>query len=203
MQDKGQRAKAAIVEAAQVLFYHQGYSATSYSDIAEQTGFGKGNIHYYFNSKDELLKAVVEQRVKGTRRLLEEWVVECQSPYDRLTRFIGMFVDNAEDLAKYGCPMGTLNDELGKNEPILQDEARQMFDLFLDWLVAQFRLLEPLDTAQEHAEQFMVFAQGISVLAHAYQSPDLVRRQSSVVFRWLAAICNDGPRQSEPALQAE
>jgi AcrR family transcriptional regulator len=38
---KEQHSRTAIVEAARDLFYHQGYGATSYADIAKQTGLGK------------------------------------------------------------------------------------------------------------------------------------------------------------------
>ncbi|HHI71012.1 MAG TPA: TetR/AcrR family transcriptional regulator, partial [Rhodobacteraceae bacterium] len=56
--DKGIHAREAITEAARRLFYQKGYGATSYADIAEVTGYGKGNIHYYFKSKNDILNAV-------------------------------------------------------------------------------------------------------------------------------------------------
>ncbi len=186
-----QSSRTAIVEAARDLFYQKGFTGTSYADIAKRTGFAKGNIHYYFNSKDELLKAVVERRVQDIRDLLERWSLGCGPAYDCLRRFVGMIESNAEDLSRYGCPMGSLNSELGKNNPDLQKAARLMFDLFARWLEARFRALMPPKQAKEHAEQLMVMAQGVSVTAHTYGDPMLVLRQARVMRRWLKRVCAD------------
>ena len=189
MPAKQSQARANIVDTARDLFYHQGYSATSYADISKQTGLGKGNIHYHFKSKDNILKAVAEQRTEAVRALLEEWTLDCGTPYDCIERFITMVEDNAEDLAKYGCPMGTLNDELGKNNPDLQMIARKMFDLFLRWLEARFRAIVAPEVAREHAEHLMILAQGTSILAHSYRNPDLVHRHSKTMRAWLEKVC--------------
>jgi len=177
------------VEAARTLFYRRGFNATSYADIAEKAGIGKGHVQYYFSTKDDILKAVAEARVEGVRKVLEEWSLDCGTPYDCLERFVAMFEANAPDLALYGCPMGTLNDELGKTQPMLQEEAREMFDLFLRWLEARFRAVVDGDEARARAEFLMAQAQGISVLAHAYRDPDLIARQSRMVRAWLKEAC--------------
>ena len=204
MPDKGQRAKTAIIEAARDLFYHQGYGATSYADIAQETGFGKGNIHYYFNSKEDILRAVTQARMQMFKNVLQEWSLECGTPYDCLERFVDLLANNAENLSKFGCPIGTLNDELGKTNAALQEEARQMFDLFLRWLEARFKALFPPKQAREHAEHLLIMAQGISVLAHAYNDPALVKRQSKIVRRWLKDICKEAQiNRSNAAQQAQ
>ncbi|HSX63230.1 MAG TPA: helix-turn-helix domain-containing protein, partial [Pseudoxanthomonas sp.] len=46
-----------IVEAADQLFYQQGYERTSFSDIAEAVQISRGNFYYHFKSKDEILDA--------------------------------------------------------------------------------------------------------------------------------------------------
>lgn len=188
---KHAQGRNAIVEAACDLFYHQGYSATSYAHIGEQTGLGKGNIHYHFKSKDNILKAVAEQRTQAIRELLEQWTLDCGTPYDCLERFISMVEQSADELAQFGCPMGTLNDELGKNQPELQTSSRAMFDLFLRWLQARFRAFLPDDSAREQAEHLMILAQGTSVLAHSYRDPELVRRNTRKMREWLADVCGN------------
>ncbi|GIU93469.1 MAG: TetR family transcriptional regulator [Acidimicrobiia bacterium] len=44
-----------ILEVATRLFSERGYAATSLEDIAEEIGFTKPAIYYYFKSKDEIL----------------------------------------------------------------------------------------------------------------------------------------------------
>ncbi len=194
MPSKGEASRQAIVIAARDLFYHRGFAATSYADIGARSGHGKGNVQYHFKSKDDLLAAAVDQRLDGIRQLLEAWTLDCSTPYDCLDRFARMITDNAEDLSHYGCPMGTLNGELGKTEPALQQAARRMFDLFLAWLEARFRGLFPPDEAREKAEFLMVLAQGISALGHSYASPALIHRQTTHMRRWLAEVCGEEAR---------
>ena len=45
-----------IVEAADDLFYRQGFEHTSFSDIAERVQISRGNFYYHFKSKDEILE---------------------------------------------------------------------------------------------------------------------------------------------------
>ena len=140
-----------IVDVARDLFYRQGFDATSYGDIALQAKVGKGNVHYYFKSKDELLTAVVARRMSQISQLLEEWSLSCGTPYDCLARFVAMIENNGGDLIRYGCPMGTLNGELGKDHQALQAVSREMFDLFLRWLEARFLAIMPRAQAREPA----------------------------------------------------
>lgn len=189
MPDKGARARATITETARRLFYHKGYGATSYADIADITGYGKGNIHYYFNAKDDILHAVTDARLQDYRAILAGWEQDCTTPFACLDRFIDMFAENGENLASFGCPMGTLNGELGKDGGDLQQEARRMFDMFLRWLEGQFGRIMSADQAKEHAEHLMAQAQGISALTHAYRDAAMVRRQTNITRRWLASVC--------------
>ena len=55
-QDKVSR----IVEAAATAMGRQGYAATSMKDIAQEAGVAQGLIHYYFDSKEALLLAVMQ-----------------------------------------------------------------------------------------------------------------------------------------------
>ncbi|MCG8125490.1 MAG: TetR/AcrR family transcriptional regulator, partial [Candidatus Thiodiazotropha taylori] len=108
-----QPTRLSIIDAARSHIYHKGFGATSYANIAQQTKLKKGNIQYHFKSKDDLLQAVIEQQIEGIREQLESWSLDCGTTYDCVERFIAMVDDNADNLARYGCPMGTLNSELG------------------------------------------------------------------------------------------
>ena len=49
-----------ILDVASELFAEQGYDATSLREIADRLGFTKAALYYHFQSKDEILKALVE-----------------------------------------------------------------------------------------------------------------------------------------------
>src|SRR6202165_1758086 len=48
-----------IVRTATAVLARQGYSATSLKDVAREAGVAQGLLHYYFESKQELLLEVV------------------------------------------------------------------------------------------------------------------------------------------------
>lgn len=55
---KGERTRAAIIDAAHNLFITQGYNATSMRQIAQATGIAPGGIYNHFSSKEEIFEAV-------------------------------------------------------------------------------------------------------------------------------------------------
>lgn len=190
MSTKVKQRRLTIVDAARDHIYHHGYGSTSYADIARETGLGKGNIQYHFKAKEDLLHAAIDQQIQDIREQLERWSLDCGTAYDCIERFIGMVEGNARNLSSYGCPMGSLNSELGKHERQLQGRARAMFDLYLRWLEARFRSFLPRKQAQARAEQLMVMAQGASLMAHAYEEPRIIRNQARIMRQWLADICD-------------
>ena len=53
---KGERTRAAILDAALVLFLERGYEGTTMRAIAERAGVSVGNAYYYFGSKEHLIQ---------------------------------------------------------------------------------------------------------------------------------------------------
>lgn len=62
--------KREIIETAQELFIRKGYSQTSVHDIMAAVGIAKSNFYYYFETKEDLLAALVDYY---TQQHVEEW----------------------------------------------------------------------------------------------------------------------------------
>jgi TetR/AcrR family transcriptional regulator len=58
---RGERTRAAILEAAERLFADRGYTNTRLADVAEQVGIRRASIVYYFRDKRELYEAVLDE----------------------------------------------------------------------------------------------------------------------------------------------
>ena len=56
-----ERTREAILAAAEKLFASRGYERTSLQLIGEAAGFSRGTASYFFGSKDELYRAVLER----------------------------------------------------------------------------------------------------------------------------------------------
>ncbi len=189
MGSKGEHSREQIVKTANRLFYAKGYSQTSFSDIVEASAMRRGNIYYYFKTKEDILDAVIAQRLTDIRTLLEGWDAEFPAARDRLKRFAAMILLSQDELLDWGCPMGTLNSELAKVQPDLQQHALAMFDLFRDWLSQQFRSLgKTKDQADRLALETLARGQGISMMTHIYRDITFLKRETRKLSAWFDTL---------------
>lgn len=65
-----QRQRAAIMQASAQLFARQGYLATTTKDIARALDIGESTLYGYFSSKQEILKAILDQQAGMVDSLL-------------------------------------------------------------------------------------------------------------------------------------
>ncbi len=179
-----------IVEAADRLFYRQGYEHTSFSDIADAVQISRGNFYHHFKTKDEILDAVINARLASTRAMLERWEIEGKDPADRIGSFINILIANRSDIKRYGCPVGTLCSELAKLGHIRQGEANKLFTLFRTWLRAQFTLLGRAD-ADALAMHLLARSQGIATLASSFRDEAFIGQEVRQLKDWLRS-CTGG-----------
>ena len=188
-----------IVEAADRLFYRQGYEHTSFADIADAVQISRGNFYYHFKTKDEILDAVIDARLASTREMLEQWEIEGERPADRIRSFIHILIANRADIKRYGCPVGTLCSELAKLDHASQAEANKLFTLFRTWLRRQFTLLGREADADALAMHLLARSQGVATLANAFHDEKFIRQEVKQMCDWLqscaesARRCASGP----------
>ncbi len=176
-----------IVEAADQIFYETGYEHSSFADIAGRVGISRGNFYYHFKSKDEILDAVIRLRLANTGRMLAEWEAGNEDPAGRIRRFIDMLIANRAKIMLYGCPVGTLCNELAKLDHLAQTQARAIFALFRDWLIREFGRLGRAADADALAMQLLARSQGVATLANAFRDEDFIRREVAQMHAWLDA----------------
>jgi TetR/AcrR family transcriptional regulator, transcriptional repressor for nem operon len=177
---KGMANRQRVVEAALTLFMERGYAETSIGDVAEQAGILKGNLSYYFKTKSEMLEAVSDARMQELFERLQQRLPDQATPEQALMAFVQVTEDSAAELARVGCPVGSLASQLGKSDPALQPYASRILQALLAWLTEQFsREMAP------EAEMLLTMMQGAAVMAHAFQDPALVVRQTAAARQWI------------------
>jgi TetR/AcrR family transcriptional regulator, transcriptional repressor for nem operon len=177
-----------IVEAADQLFYQQGFDHTSFADIADAVQISRGNFYHHFKSKDEILDAVINVRLANTRSMLDRWEIEGKTPADRIRSFINILIANRAKIKKYGCPVGTLCTELAKLGHPSQGEANEVFSLFRTWLKRQFEALGRRADADDLAMHVLARSQGVAMLATAFRDERFIRQEVDQMFAWLDAL---------------
>jgi AcrR family transcriptional regulator len=185
-----------IVEAADRLFYRQGYEHTSFSDIAGAVQISRGNFYYHFKTKDEILDAVIDARLASTQKMLERWEIEGKKPADRIRSFIQMLIANRTDIKRYGCPVGTLRTELAKLNHASQAEANALFMLFRTWLRRQFTLLGCEADADALAMHLLARSQGVATLANAFHDEKFIRQEVRQMEDWLDSCAERAARNA-------
>lgn len=189
--------RESIVEAADRLFYEQGFEHTSFAQIAEIVGISRGNFYYHFKTKDDMLDAVIAHRLARTSSMLDNWELEGDSPSDRIRSFIGILVMNRAKIKRYGCPVGTLCTELAKLNHPAKENANELFTLFRAWLRRHFELLGRADDADALAMHLLAFSQGVATLASAFEDEGFIDIEVSRLNAWLASVESQNNTQPE------
>ena len=90
-EERSERSRTQILEAALKLFSHRGYGATSVRDIAEEAGLSKGNVYHHFSDKETIF-----------RDLLDHYFQAMSNPEFPFNRALatGTFPENLEELGR-------------------------------------------------------------------------------------------------------
>lgn len=175
-----------IIDAADRLFYQQGFERTSFAHIAQAVKISRGNFYYHFRTKDEILDAVIQVRLANTRALLDKWEIEAENPAERIRSFIHILIMNRSKIKRYGCPVGSLCTELAKLAHPAQGDANKLFTLFRLWLRRQFVHLGRKADADDLAMHLLARSQGIATLASAFHDEKFIKQEVRRLHQWLA-----------------
>ena len=173
-----------LMEAAKSLIHQQGFNQTTLADIAQESGVPLGNVYYYFKTKDDIARAVIDEYRHKIDQVLREVSDKEPDPKKRLGFLVKQMASSREELASHGCPVGSLCQELSKSQTPLAPRADDIFRTQIKWATEQFKLLGRKD-ATDLAVHLIASLQGICVLASALQNPDMAGRQLTRLNNWI------------------
>ncbi len=75
-----------LIDAALELFAEKGFAATRSEEVAARAGVAKGTLYLYYPSKEELLKAVISQRLSSEIAAVTEYARGYQGSCESLLR---------------------------------------------------------------------------------------------------------------------
>jgi TetR/AcrR family transcriptional repressor of nem operon len=175
-----------LIDGARQALHTQGVESTTLADIATAADVPVGNVYYYFKTKDDLVQAAITaqaEEISSTLAGLERH----RTPKARLKAFVQMLTDQSELTAQYGCPQGSLCSELDKRNDDVGRSCAQLLKLPIDWAEGQFRALGRRD-ARELAVALIASYQGIALLTNTFRDPELMRRESRRLERWIDSL---------------
>jgi AcrR family transcriptional regulator len=177
-----------LVEAAKETFYHQGVARTTLADIAEQADIPLGNVYYHFRTKEALIEAVIQAHLQTLQAFLARLALN-SDPRQRLLALVAAGQEGEQALVRYGCPHGSLCQELDKEGSQPASMASRLFQTYLDWAETQFRLLgKDEQEAKDFALDLISSLQGTFLLTNSFRSPELLERKLQRLAAWLRTV---------------
>ena len=174
-----------LADAALDLAYRRGFERASIADIAEHAGVAPGSVYYYFKTKDDVGRAVVDRLAERYLSVTEGWR-DLSTPEDRLVSFLGMYLHDVENVRAFGCPLGAVSAELGKHSPELGAAAGQVFSALIDWAAGEFEELGfAQGAARVRATHLVAVIQGAASLSNALNDPEPLQREAAHLERWI------------------
>lgn len=81
-------ARGKLLQTAAHLFRHKGYERTTVRDLAGAVGIQSGSIFHHFKSKDEILRAVMEETIHYNTALMRAALDEATTVQERVLALI-------------------------------------------------------------------------------------------------------------------
>lgn len=85
---RGEERRRQLVEYATSRFAENGFHPTSVAEITEGLGVGKGVFYWYFDSKEDLLRAILIDAQRDLRRRQRAAIADAATPVERIERGI-------------------------------------------------------------------------------------------------------------------
>jgi AcrR family transcriptional regulator len=176
-----------LIESADKLIYEKTFHTTTLADIAKEADVPLGNVYYYFKTKDAIMEAVIQKRSQEWQTLFNTWE-ELPNAKDRLQALIHHVVDQSQTLAQFGCVVGSLCQELGKQGGAIATGAAKLLQDIVKWSEKQFETLGKADQSTRLAEYLVSGIQGMTLLTLTFKEPECMDRQRINLEDWLATV---------------
>ena len=176
-----------LIQAADKLIYEQTFHTTTLADIAKLADVPLGNVYYYFKTKEAIMDAVLHKRGQEWRSLFQQWE-QLPNIKERLSALLQHNSTQSETLARFGCSLGSLCQELGKQGGILANAAAKLMADILKWVEGQFQELGKGERSISLATYFLSGIQGMNLLTLTFKEPQYMERQSKTLEEWLATV---------------
>ena len=184
--ERKQGKRERLVAGARQVIYQQGVETTTIADIAQAADVPVGNVYYYFKTKDELVAAAIDGHAQDVHAVLRS-LERHRTPQARLKALVRELMSQREQVADYGCPLGSLCSELDKRADGLDRSCSDLLRLPVDWAEQQFRTMGRRD-ARDLAVALIAAYQGIALLTNTFRDPELMTREGRRLERWIDSL---------------
>jgi TetR/AcrR family transcriptional repressor of nem operon len=144
-------ARPKILQAGRELMARRGYTALGVAEICATAGVPKGSFYYFFDSKQALAAAVIEEHWATQRAQWAELLGGDKPPLERLRDLFDATTEvqrtaQKETGAVTGCLFGNLALELSTQDSAIRDRLQEIFEEQITMVTAV------VDLARQHGD---------------------------------------------------
>jgi TetR/AcrR family transcriptional repressor of nem operon len=173
-------ARERILSAARSLIETHGYSALGVAEICRTAGVPKGSFYYFFDSKESLALAVIDEHWAGQKRT---WATALSGDAQPLLRLRQVFEETEAGLRAAqqscgtvsGCLFGNLTLEMSNQTEAIRTRLQEIFDAQVEMIdsviteALEWQEVEVADT-REAARAVVAQLEGQVLFAKLYNS---------------------------------
>ncbi len=171
-----------LIWASLKVFREQGYHNTSMADIGAACGLNKGSIYHHFQSKEELMKAVITEMHEHYKQKVFVYAFdERLPPLERLKK-LSEFSEKIYTSTKNGCLMGNIALETNS---VLPEVSLLIKAFFNDWIQAMAHVFSKKydeETALALGKESVAEIEGAVMMMRIYREQDYLKRAHQRIF---------------------
>jgi TetR/AcrR family transcriptional regulator, transcriptional repressor for nem operon len=165
-----------LIESARYLFWERGFAGTSMADLLAHAGVNSGSFYHFFESKEALLRAVLDGYLHGLRPMIvNPAFAKTREPVERIFAILEGYRGRIlQTDCRYGCPLGRLALEI---DPENRPAHKLIAENFQGWIgairecVAQMKNRLPRNTDPEALSTYVLAVmEGGVMLSRSYGS---------------------------------
>ncbi len=187
---RGRTSRDAIIGAAAALMYERGVRATGLDDVLRAAGAGKSQLYHYFETKDDLVAAVLEHQLAGVLAQQAQFRLDT---WRGLRGWFDALLEGQRIRAYRGCPIGSMASEMSAMSPEMAERVGAAFARWHETLEADFEAmrssgrLKPRVRPDVLATVTLSQIQGADLLSTASQDPEPMRQALDAAYAGLRA----------------
>lgn len=162
-----------VVQSARQVFARYGYKKTALDDIAREARKGKSTIYYYFKSKDEIFKAVIDAEAEIRKQAIEKEIRQITDPRLKLKTYIYVRMLTLKMVVNY---YEAIKNDLLDNLYFVNSLRDDHFEEEI--LQVKMMLLDGVEIGDFTIENPDLTAKTIVTLLHGFEVPLIVKNLS-------------------------
>jgi len=162
-----------LVLAARQVFARFGYKKTALDDIAREARKGKSTIYYYFKSKDDIFKAVIDTEAEIRSKTIENKISKIEDSQLKLKTYVYVRMLSLKNVVNY---YEAIKNDLLDNLYFVNSLRNDHFDTEIN--LVKGLLLEGIEKNVFTIQNPELTAKTIVTLLHGFEVPLILKNLS-------------------------